>query len=80
MMMRHTGAEQGILFDHERAARTLEYLDIENHVYEDCGVAGLWRLPAHLKDLDKADILIRQREREQGRLIEHSFLCLLPDI
>lgn len=40
------------------AARTLEYLGIETHVYEDCGVAGLWRLLANLEDINKADIVI----------------------
>lgn len=40
------------------AARTLEYLGIETHVYEDCGVAGLWRLLAHLEDINTADIVI----------------------
>ena len=40
------------------AARTLEYLGIETRVYEDCGVAGLWRLLAKLEDIDKADVVI----------------------
>ena len=40
------------------AARTLEYLGIETHVYEDCGVAGLWRLLANLDEINKADSII----------------------
>lgn len=40
------------------AARTLDYLGIEAHVHEDCGVAGLWRLLANLEDINKADIII----------------------
>ena len=30
------------------AARTLTYLGIRNTVFEDCGVAGLWRLADHI--------------------------------
>lgn len=33
------------------AQRTLEYLGIENRIYEDCGVAGLWRLMGRLDEL-----------------------------
>lgn len=40
------------------AARTLEYLGIEAHVYEDCGVAGLWRLLANLESVNQADAII----------------------
>jgi len=40
------------------AARTLEYLGIEANIYEDKGVAGLWRLTASLPDLAKHDVII----------------------
>lgn len=40
------------------AARTLEYLGIHHQVYEDNGVAGLWRLSENLDKLARADALI----------------------
>ncbi|WP_416899168.1 MAG: nickel pincer cofactor biosynthesis protein LarB [Minwuia sp.] len=40
------------------AARTLTYLGIEAEVFEDCGVAGLWRLTDRLADINKADVVI----------------------
>ncbi|MDR0828075.1 MAG: nickel pincer cofactor biosynthesis protein LarB [Desulfovibrio sp.] len=40
------------------AARTLEYLGISNAVYEDNGVAGLWRLASNLEDLNAFDVII----------------------
>lgn len=40
------------------AARTLEYLGIPHTVYEDCGVAGLWRLEQRLPEINSHDILI----------------------
>lgn len=40
------------------AARTLMYLGINTHVYEDNGVAGLWRLTANLEHLASADVII----------------------
>lgn len=40
------------------AARTLRYLGIETDVYEDCGVAGLWRLVDRLEDIERADVVI----------------------
>lgn len=40
------------------AARTLAYLGIETRMYEDCGVAGLWRVLANLEDINKADVII----------------------
>lgn len=40
------------------AARTLEYLGIGHHVFEDNGVAGLWRLTANLDALAEADVVI----------------------
>lgn len=40
------------------AARTLEYLGIDVNVYEDNGVAGLWRLTAHLEKIALADVVI----------------------
>lgn len=40
------------------AARTLEYLGIRHEVYEDCGVAGLWRLQKKLPEISKHDVII----------------------
>ncbi|MDL2269654.1 nickel pincer cofactor biosynthesis protein LarB [Desulfosarcina sp. OttesenSCG-928-G17] len=40
------------------AARTLMYLGIKTHVYEDNGVAGLWRLTANLEKLALVDVII----------------------
>lgn len=40
------------------AARTLAYLGIEHSVYEDCGVAGLWRLSRHLEEINAHDVVI----------------------
>jgi NCAIR mutase (PurE)-related protein len=40
------------------AAKTLEYLGISHDVYEDNGVAGLWRLTSNLEALAAYDTLI----------------------
>ncbi len=40
------------------AARTLEYLGIQHSVYEDCGVAGLWRLVERVGDINTHDAVI----------------------
>lgn len=40
------------------AARTLEYLGIRHQVFEDCGVAGLWRLAERLDEINSFDALI----------------------
>ncbi|MDR1360547.1 MAG: nickel pincer cofactor biosynthesis protein LarB [Deltaproteobacteria bacterium] len=40
------------------AARTLEYLGIAYTVYEDSGVAGLWRLAERLEEINSAQALI----------------------
>ncbi len=40
------------------AAKTLEYLGIETRVFEDCGVAGLWRLLSRMDEINKADVVI----------------------
>jgi NCAIR mutase (PurE)-related protein len=40
------------------AARTLQYLGISTHVFEDNGVAGLWRLTSNLEKIDSADAAI----------------------
>ena len=40
------------------AARTLEYLGIRRTVYEDSGVAGLWRLTERLEDINACDAVI----------------------
>lgn len=40
------------------AARTLEYLGIDYEVYEDNGVAGLWRLSSNLDLINSYDVII----------------------
>ena len=40
------------------AARTLTYLGIRNTVFEDCGVAGLWRLADHIPGINAHDVII----------------------
>ncbi len=40
------------------AARTLEYLGIEHAVFEDCGVAGLWRLTERLEQINSFQAVI----------------------
>lgn len=40
------------------AARTLEYLGIRHQVFEDCGVAGLWRLAERLGEINSFDAVI----------------------
>lgn len=39
-------------------ARTLEYLGIPHTMFEDCGVAGLWRIQKVLPEIEKHDIVI----------------------
>lgn len=40
------------------AARTLEYLGLEHKVYEDSGVAGLWRLASRLDEINSHHVII----------------------
>ncbi|KAA3628336.1 MAG: nickel pincer cofactor biosynthesis protein LarB [Proteobacteria bacterium] len=40
------------------AARTLEFLRIEWTIFEDCGVAGLWRLLERLPKINAHDVVI----------------------
>jgi len=40
------------------AARTLEYLGIQHEVFEDCGVAGLWRIARRLDEINAHDAVI----------------------
>ena len=40
------------------AARTLRYLGIEHSLFEDCGVAGLWRLLERLPQINEHDVVI----------------------
>lgn len=40
------------------AARTLDYLGISHTVFEDCGVAGLWRLTQRLDEINAHDVVI----------------------
>lgn len=40
------------------AARTLAYLGIEHKIFEDCGVAGLWRLADRLQEVNACNAVI----------------------
>lgn len=40
------------------AARTLEYLGIAYSMFEDCGIAGLWRIQKALPQIEEHDIVI----------------------
>ncbi|GIK79739.1 MAG: nickel pincer cofactor biosynthesis protein LarB [Pseudorhodoplanes sp.] len=40
------------------AGRTLTYLGIEHSMFEDCGVAGLWRLTERLSEINRHDVVI----------------------
>ncbi len=40
------------------ASRTLEYLGIEHTLFEDNGVAGLWRLTSNLEKINSHDVVI----------------------
>jgi NCAIR mutase (PurE)-related protein len=40
------------------AGRTLSYLGIEHRMFEDCGVAGLWRLTSRLAEINEHDVVI----------------------
>lgn len=40
------------------AARTLAYLGVDHTVFEDCGVAGLWRLHDRLPQINQHDVVI----------------------
>ncbi len=39
-------------------SRTLEYLGWTAVRYEDCGVAGLWRIQSAIDDINKADVVV----------------------
>ena len=39
-------------------SRTLEYLGWTAIRYEDCGVAGLWRIQQAIEDINKADVVV----------------------
>lgn len=40
------------------AGRTLTYLGIEHSMFEDCGIAGLWRLTERLSEINRHDVVI----------------------
>lgn len=40
------------------AGRTLEYLGIESQYFEDCGVAGLWRLEQRISEINACSAVI----------------------
>ena len=45
-------------FVSHEAARTLEYLGYNYTLFEDCGVAGLWRLTDRLTEINNADCVL----------------------
>ncbi len=40
------------------AKRTLDYLNVENKVFEDCGISGMWRLQEKIQEINSFDIII----------------------
>lgn len=46
------------LFVTREAARTLHYLGYEPVLFEDCGVAGLWRIQTAIEDINRCDVVI----------------------
>ena len=46
------------LFVTREAARTLEYLGRQVELFEDCGVAGLWRIQAAIDGINACDVVI----------------------
>jgi pyridinium-3,5-biscarboxylic acid mononucleotide synthase len=40
------------------SGRTLAYLGIEHKIFEDCGVAGLWRLAERLEEINTFDAVV----------------------
>lgn len=40
------------------AARTLEFMNVPYTVFEDCGVAGLWRLESKIEDINRHELII----------------------
>lgn len=46
------------LFVTREAARTLEYLGRSPELFEDCGVAGLWRIEAAIDSINACDVVI----------------------
>ena len=40
------------------AARTLEFMNIPFQVFEDCGVAGLWRLQSRIEEINRHHVII----------------------
>lgn len=40
------------------AARTLEYLGYKTRLFEDCGVAGLWRIEQAIDDINACDVVV----------------------
>lgn len=60
------------------AARTLAYLGIAHDVYEDCGVAGLWRLVSRLEAINAANAVIVVAGLDAALASVLGGLCPLP--
>lgn len=60
------------------AARTLQYLGIAHNVYEDCGIAGLWRLLERAPEINAHDVLIVVAGMEGALASVAAGLCPKP--
>lgn len=52
-----TAGTSDAFVSHE-AGRTLEYLGVRHEYFEDCGVAGLWRLEKRLPEINRHSVVI----------------------
>ena len=52
-----TAGTSDAFVSHE-AGRTLEYLGVRHEYFEDCGVAGLWRLEIRLPEINRHSVVI----------------------
>ncbi len=39
-------------------ARTLRFMNVEHKTFEDCGVAGLWRIQRHIAEINKHNVIV----------------------
>ena len=60
------------------AARTLQYLGIEHRVFEDCGVAGLWRLVDRVEEINSYDAVIAVAGLDAALVSVLGGLCSKP--
>lgn len=60
------------------AARTLRYLGISHTLYEDCGIAGLWRLVGRLPEINGHNVVIAVAGMEGALASVIGGLCPRP--